>query len=157
MWRTAYGLLVVTFAATCQSAPASLRVADGGQGLDEASDDGVDANPVDLAAPCGDTDRDPWNCGICGRNCLGGACLEGQCQAIAVVQGLLLSNWDGIDPWGITLAGDSVYYSDDALGAGYVWKVAKVGGIASPVIEIRGADATAEYCLGGAGEKTHDG
>jgi hypothetical protein len=64
---------------------------------------------------------------------------------------LSLANWDGIDPWSLTLVGDSVYYSDSVLGAGYVWKVAKTGGIASPVTDIQGAAGTAEYCLGGGG------
>jgi hypothetical protein len=132
----------------CQAAPASIRGVDGGSGLDAA---GGGSDAADAATSCGDTTSDPLNCGTCGRGCLGGTCLDGQCQAVPVVQGLSLANWDGIDPWSLTLVGDSVYYSDSVLGAGYVWKVAKTGGIASPVIDIQGAAGTAEYCLGGAG------
>jgi len=139
----------VAVAGGCQAAPASLRAGDAGLGLDGAGGGGSDA--ADAAPGCGDTASDPLNCGTCGRGCLGGACLSGQCQAVPVVQGLSLANWDGIDPWSLTLVGESVYYSDNVLGSGYVWKAAKTGGIASPVIEIQGVAATAEYCLGGAG------
>lgn len=144
-------LVLVGIVWGCQTAPASIRGVDAGSGLDSAGGGGGRNDGGDAAAPCGDTASDPVNCGTCGRSCLGGACLSGQCQAIPVVQGLSLANWDGIDPWSLTLVGDSVYYSDSVLGAGYVWKVAKAGGIASPVIEIQGAAGTAEYCLGGGG------
>jgi hypothetical protein len=144
--RPCWPLLVILTGA-CQPAPASLRETDAGSGLDGAGG----GDTADAAPPCGDTATDPANCGSCGRSCLGGACLSGQCQAVPVVQGLSLANWDGIDPWSLALVGDSVYYSDGVLGAGYVWKVAKAGGIAAPVIDIQGAAGTAEYCLGGGG------
>jgi hypothetical protein len=150
MWRSAYWLPVAILTGGCQSAPASPLRADAGSQPDGAAGSGG-RDGGDAAAPCGDTASDPLNCGTCGRSCLGGACLNGQCQAVPVVQGLSLTNWDGIDPWSLTLVGDSIYYSDNVLGAGYVWKVAKAGGIAAPVIDIQGAAGTAEYCLGGGG------
>lgn len=35
-------------------------------------------------AGCADTTSDPKNCGACGRDCLGGACAQGQCAPVEV-------------------------------------------------------------------------
>jgi hypothetical protein len=84
---------------------------------------------------------------------LGGACVGGTCQPVAVVEGKTSPNWDGVYPWSLVLVGDSIYYSDSALGGGYVWQVSKQGGAVAAVIVINDADAAAEYCVGeGGGE-----
>jgi hypothetical protein len=41
--------------------------------------------PGDGPATCGSTAVDPRNCGACGHDCLGGACLAGVCQAKTIV------------------------------------------------------------------------
>jgi hypothetical protein len=61
---------------------------DGGQGND--------ANTRLDAAPCGETmcagscvdlPTDPKNCGACGHDCLGGACLASRCQPVQLASG----------------------------------------------------------------------
>src|SRR5262245_57631323 len=36
---------------------------------------------------CGDITSDPFNCGKCGWDCLGAACVKGECGAVAVIKG----------------------------------------------------------------------
>jgi hypothetical protein len=110
-------------------------------GIDGVGD--VPSEPFDTA--------DASDGGSCGKSCLGAACVDGRCQPITVVSGISFPNWDGVYPWSLVLGGDSIYYSDSALGGGFVWKVSKLGGVAEPVFPVAGQDATMEYCLGGGG------
>jgi hypothetical protein len=72
---------------------------------------------------------------------------------IALVGEPPLPNWDGVYAWSLVLAGDHVYYSDRVLGAGYVWRVPVGGGAVEPAIPLEGAEANAEYCFSGGGER----
>jgi len=58
---------------------------------EQASDGAADLRPdlpADLAAPDGgcsdDPGTDPHNCGACGRDCQGGACVAGECQPLVL-------------------------------------------------------------------------
>jgi hypothetical protein len=55
---------------------------------------------VSCDGSCTDTNTDPNNCGACGHNCLGGACVAGQCQPV-----ILSANQS--QPTFLTLDGDS--------------------------------------------------
>ncbi len=48
-----------------------------------------------------DTQTDPHNCGVCGHDCLGGACASGQCQPFQIASGLVVR--------GIALDHDYIY------------------------------------------------
>src|SRR5579859_928196 len=36
---------------------------------------------------CGDVETDPHNCGRCGHDCFGGACISGGCQPVVLASG----------------------------------------------------------------------
>jgi hypothetical protein len=52
-----------------------------------------------------DTDSDPHNCGVCGKDCLGGECKGGKCG-----QSVLASGFDR--PYGIGLSQNKLYVGD---------------------------------------------
>jgi hypothetical protein len=54
---------------------------------------------------CTSTTSDPLNCGTCGHDCLGGACMAGQCQPF-----LLAKNQAG--PFMVTQFADRVFWTD---------------------------------------------
>ena len=72
-------------------------------GSDSGSDAGSDAN-------CGNTQTDPLNCGACGHSCLGGTCVNGQCQVV-VLESVLT-------PGGVVVDGNSVYFTSNAAPDG---------------------------------------
>jgi hypothetical protein len=74
----------------------------------EASDAGCD----------GSFDSDPANCGACGHDCLGGACVTGQCQPVLLATGGM--------PFSVTVDDTRVYWVND-MNAGDVRSVAKDG------------------------------
>jgi hypothetical protein len=140
-------LLVVAVAATGCGSSAAESTSMGNRsdtGLDAAFDGVGDAPGERDSADASDDDS-------CGKSCLGAACVGGRCQPIVVVEGISFPNWDGIYPWSLVLSGDSLYYSDSALGSGLVWKVPKLGGVAEPVFPVDGQSAATEYCLGAGG------
>jgi len=62
---------------------------EAGPSLDAAPDAVIGAvdsstNTIE-AGPCGDTQSTGTNCGTCGHDCLGGACVSGACQPFALV------------------------------------------------------------------------
>ncbi len=65
----------------------------------------ADADP----GPCVDVASNPRHCGACGRDCLGGVCVSGQCQLVVV------SNEEG-RPTAIASDGEHVYWTNPALG-----------------------------------------
>jgi hypothetical protein len=59
--------------------------------------------------PCGaDTDVDPRNCGACGHDCQGGACVSGVCQAFAF-------GANQQSPIRVAVTGDDVVWLNDIL------------------------------------------
>jgi sugar lactone lactonase YvrE len=64
--------------------------------------------PTSGGGACGDTTSDPHNCGMCGHDCLGGACVQGSCQPV-----VLASNGY---PNAITLNTTALYWSDLVSG-----------------------------------------
>lgn len=83
-------------------------VAEGG-----ATDGGADAT-------CdADLQSDPKNCGRCGRDCLGSACVAGRCEPVVLAAGLG-------NPTGLTLSGPDVYVT--AQRDGTVLQIPKAGG-----------------------------
>lgn len=53
---------------------------EGGPAVDAAVDDGAADVTVDGASCSADTSSDPHNCGVCGHDCVGGACSAGTCS-----------------------------------------------------------------------------
>jgi hypothetical protein len=68
--------------------PGDAGAADGATTGDTAADG---ANPGDAGdaapPPCEAGPTDPHNCGVCGHDCLGGACFQGSCRQVAVSTG----------------------------------------------------------------------
>ena len=67
-----------------------------------ATDLGDDVKGADLSWPCTDTGNDPRNCGSCGHDCLGGACLAGVCQPVVMAAGLS-------QPHGVAVSSEAVF------------------------------------------------
>lgn len=59
---------------------------------------------VEPAAACGDLRIDPNNCGQCGHGCLGGRCVEGQCQPVAIAE--------NVSAWGLGVDDKHVYWTE---------------------------------------------
>jgi hypothetical protein len=121
---------------------------------DSAATDAVVENPD--ANSCADMDlaTDPEHCGACGHSCLGGACLQGVCQPIALID-TPLPNADKVYAWSLATAGNHVYYTDNIISKGRVWRIGKLGGGVEPMIPGPGQNSVEEYCLGafGSGER----
>jgi hypothetical protein len=69
----------------------ALVLAAGGCSLLVPVDDLVGGVPGDGGLPpdgtsCGDVQRDPNHCGVCGHSCLGGECNRGRCQPLIVAR-----------------------------------------------------------------------
>lgn len=71
---------------------------------------------------------DPLNCGSCGHDCLGGACVAGLCQPIVL-------GGDFTSPSAVALSDTHVYFREGAQGAGRILRIAKAGGTAEPVAQ----------------------
>lgn len=56
-------------------------------------------------ASCGDTTKDPKNCGECGRDCRGGECTNGRCSPYVFMLGLK-------QPQAIAVTNEGVYWTD---------------------------------------------
>jgi hypothetical protein len=87
-------------------------------------DDSVDV----CDSTCTSLATDPLNCGSCGHDCLGGACVAGLCQP--VVLGSELTN-----PSAVALSDTHVYLREGPQGAGRILRIPKAGGNAEPVAQ----------------------
>jgi hypothetical protein len=74
-----------------------------------------------LSYGCGDMQTDPLNCGVCGHDCLGGACVAGQCQPVVVA-------WGQAYPCCIQLDADNVYWANSDTPDGALQVAPKNGG-----------------------------
>ncbi len=87
------------------------RPNDEGGGTTDASE----ASATDAAAdvvvvhPCTSTFNDSFNCGTCGHDCLGGACLAGQCQPVVITT-------EPGQPMAIALDTTHVYWTNAITG-----------------------------------------
>jgi hypothetical protein len=85
-------------------------------------------DPTGGAGPCGDTQKDPHNCGVCGHDCQGGPCVAGTCQPC------ILATGQNNDIRSIAIDSDHLYFSEEVFGAlptssySYVRKVPLAGG-----------------------------
>jgi hypothetical protein len=107
--------------------------ADGGEACAKTCG-GTCADPDDPSTGCStssctpiDVETNMDHCGACNHSCLGGACTDGKCAAIAVVTGL-----DA--PQDVAVDDTNVYVTTrgsqpEGIGTGSVWKVAKTAGI----------------------------
>jgi hypothetical protein len=80
-----------------------------------------------LSYGCGDTQTDPLHCGVCGHDCLGGACVAGQCQASVVA-------WGQAYPCCIRLDAENVYWLNSDSPDGALQVVPKSGGTATALV-----------------------
>ncbi len=95
------------------------NVRDGNEG--GASTDGAaDAGPE---GGCGDVLSSSAHCGRCGHSCLGGACVDGGCQPVAIATGQGAVG-------GLTLGPDHVYFT--SVTGNLVARVPKDGGVVEP-------------------------
>jgi hypothetical protein len=87
--------------------------------------DGSGASIVQVDTGCGATQTDPRNCGGCGIDCGGGACVEGVCSSPPL--GVLASGQQ--TPVGIALDDANVYWMNLGISgsAAQVMKCAKTG------------------------------
>lgn len=92
---------------------------DGAGGETGGSTTTIITDPPPPPPPCtADVASDPLNCGACGHDCLGGACVAGACQPIELAK-------QGGQPWEITLDADHVYWNNTHCE---ISKVPKNGG-----------------------------
>jgi hypothetical protein len=88
---------------------------DGSMSLDgtmtsDGSPDGSDADLPDVIVhPCTDTTGDPFNCGACGHDCLGGACSVGRCLPFVI------ANEPG-EPTALAVDDTHVYWTNATTG-----------------------------------------
>ncbi len=108
------GPLLVSCSADIRLGGVTPNAADGAAGLDGASDGGTLSNDGGSSAPdahvdgstcIADLTLDPRSCGACGHDCLGGACLLGQCQPFQIAQNLH-------GPFWLTLDATTVYWTE---------------------------------------------
>jgi hypothetical protein len=71
---------------------------------------------------CIDLQTDPHNCGVCARDCQGGACQGGVCQSFVVASGSAVS-----DPRDLAVSARSIYWSE-ATTYGWIFSVPLGGG-----------------------------
>lgn len=76
---------------------------------------GADAD----AGPCVDVSSNPHHCGACGRDCLGGACVDGGCAPVRIAV-------DDPGPTAIAVDGTHVYWLNK--NSGDLWSVPIEGG-----------------------------
>jgi sugar lactone lactonase YvrE len=85
--RKAFGLALALALAACtgtvidDNAPATGM---GGGGASSGSGGDESTSPSSSGGSCGDTSGDQHNCGSCGHDCLGGACVNGLCQPVVL-------------------------------------------------------------------------
>jgi len=96
---TACSLFIDTDDLGGQAAPSSLN--DGGQ-QSTPPDATAGADGGNGIACVADFKNDAKNCGVCGRDCLGGACVEGRCQVAE------FAKLSGV-PWYMTSDADALY------------------------------------------------
>ena len=100
---------------------------DGGAPRDSAMADRTVADAgTDTAPTCTNTVTDDKNCGVCGHDCLGGACAGSKCQPAKVITG------QG-QPWAIRVDGSSIYWSDIFGSKGTIYKIAKLAVLGAPI------------------------
>lgn len=103
--------------------------------------DGCLASSVDACdGVCTSLSTDPQNCGVCGRDCLGGECVAGLCQPVQLGGGFT-------NPSAVVLSDTHVYFREGAQGAGRVVRIAKAGGALEVVAQ--GVSNLAAVALGG--------
>lgn len=82
---------------------------------------GQDAPATDTSTPdggCGDTMTDPHNCGVCGKDCLGGTCTSGKCDVVRISDsesGLSSIAADSTGAYWAVMGKWSLNYADGAI------------------------------------------
>ena len=85
------------------------------------ADAGTDAVPT-----CTNTVTDDKNCGVCGHDCLGGACAASKCAPAKVISG------QG-RPWALRVDATNIYWSDISGAKGTIYKIPKLAVLGAPV------------------------
>ncbi len=82
----------------------------------EAAEAGPEGGPPD-SGPCSlDLTTDPRNCGRCGHDCLGGACMAALCQPVVIDTNLTTCSNEGCGPWSLALSPTSLYFTEYTTG-----------------------------------------
>jgi len=112
-------------------ADAASRTRDAATNTSSRVDSSALGTDGSVSEACGDVDTDPHNCGACGHDCDGGACLVGSCEPLPA--GVLASGQH--TPFGIVLDEDNVYWlnrgayspATRSYGRAQLMKCAKAG------------------------------
>jgi len=88
-----------------------------------------DASAEDAVAhPCVDTQKDTFNCGVCGHDCLGGECKGGECQPVELANGL-------DEPTDLLLYENTILVTE--YYGGKIYSIPKLGG---PMTTVQSTD-----------------
>jgi hypothetical protein len=109
----------------CNSDGSQLTPTDcGSRGCDPSTGSCCPTGQQLCAAACTSVSTDPANCGSCGHDCLGGACMNGVCQAKPVATGFSGAN--------LAVTSSDVYVVDYGSG-GRLLKISKASGSINPI------------------------
>lgn len=79
---------------------------------------------------CGDLSRNPVHCGRCGHSCLGGSCVAGNCQPVALAEGIRprrIALGQGIIVWLENVDGRVAQMNKDGAEQVVLWTQARRG------------------------------
>lgn len=77
---------------------------------------------------CTSLASDPLNCGTCGHDCFGGACVAGLCQPLLLGGGFT-------NPSDVVLSDTHVYFREGVQGSGRIVRMPKAGGELETVVQ----------------------
>ena len=117
--------------ATCGTRCSPCPIPPHGNGLTSCDGNGChfgcDPSFTNCNGGCIQVEADPGNCGYCGHDCLGGACIAGGCQPVVLLSGQPLVRFIAVDD-------DSLYFTTAANGDSMVDKMPLAGGAIQTIV-----------------------